>query len=445
MERKYIPIPTISDVWNILTSIGQRIDIWHIFLLNAVMRFFIMTVPNDGMVFDEVHYIKATEAILQGIAANAEHPPLVKLIVGLFITIFGDYWFSWRMPIILFSIWIPYLVYRIVMALSDDKKKALFAAAFSCFDIILFIHGNIYMLEMPSLVLSLLSGLWFIEKKYKSSAIAMGFACLCNEKAVFALVGFAIYQLLMTTRKIKLSKTTWKMIGGYLSVCAIIGFGGLWVDDLIWKPSMNTQSQVISQQIVYNDPQGNPVTTTTTTYTKITGDYITNPIQHLLFMFGYYTNLSGGIPQIPETHRPAWSWIVPFGPNWRDGPIYFGTTVSTGTRSFMIIKYIGESTFPIWWMTIPLFLIGIFFLRTKEMKFALAWITGTYSPWLIWDGLRQNIPFNHYFMFAAVGCCIGIPFFWAKVLPKYQNQATAIHLAITVIFFFFYFPIGFFR
>jgi len=445
-----VQIPTLFGMlgylWKYLSLIGEKIDIWHIFLLNAIMRFFIMTIPSDGgMIFDEVHYVKATEAILQGIAANAEHPPLVKLIIGLFIKVFGDYWFSWRMPIILFSIWIPYIIYRIVIDLVGDRKKALFAAAFSCFDIILFIHGNIYMLEMPALVLAMFSAMWFIEKGYIKSAIAMGLACLCNEKAVFPLVGLGIYQLWISSRKTRLTILSGKKFLGYLTICAIIGFGGLWVSDVIWRPSTSTSANVISQEIVYIDGQGNPQTTTTTTYTKFDYQYITDPIHHLLFMFGYYTGLSNNIPQIAETYRPAWSWIGPWGPNWDHGPAYLSTSVSTGEKSYMIIDYRGQTTYSIWWMTIPLFIIGLFFFKTKEMKFVMAWIIGTYGPWLIWDGIRQNIPFNHYFMSAAIGCCIGIPIFWGRVLPKYQYQATAVHLAITIAFFFWYFPICFFR
>ena len=198
-----IAIPSLSMLWSKLSEIGSRIDIWHIFFLNLAMRLFTVSTPSDsGMVFDEVHYIKATRAILEGIAANAEHPPLVKLIVGAFIKVFGDYWFSWRMPMILFSMFIPIILYRIVMDLTSDKKKAMFVAAFSCFDIILFIHGNIYMLEMPSLVLAMASAMYLIEKKYGKSAIMMGIACLCNEKAVFALLGMGLYQLWIFLRHV---------------------------------------------------------------------------------------------------------------------------------------------------------------------------------------------------------------------------------------------------
>lgn len=441
MEIKF----TVPNLWNVVRGICAKVDIWHIVLANAIMRFFTMSTPSDGMIFDEVHYIKATRVILEGIAANAEHPPLVKLIIGLFIKVFGDYWFSWRMPIILFSIWIPYLIYRIVMDLVGDRKKALFAAAFSCFDIILFIHGNIYMLEMPALVLGMLSAMWFVEKKYNKSAIAMGFACLCNEKAVFVLAGLGIYQLLMSESKTRLTRSTGKKFFGYLVICAIIGFGGLWVSDMVWRPSMSSNVNVNTGLTVYVDGDGNPVSTTTSITTQTSYQYINDPFSHFLFMYGYYTGLSNNIPQIAETYRPAWSWVGPWGSNWLHGPVYLSVMVTAGAKSYLSINYVGQTTFPIWWMTIPLFILGVFFLRTKEMKFVMAWILGTYCPWLIWDGIRQNIPFNHYFMSAAIGCCIGIPIFWGRVLPKYQYQATAIHLAVTVVFFFCYFPVGFFR
>jgi len=440
-----ISLPNLSGIWAMLSKLGSKIDIWHIFFVNLAMRLFLVSTPNDGgMVFDEIHYIKATRAILEGIAANAEHPPLVKLMVGLFIKIFGDYWFSWRMPIILFSMFIPIILYRIVMDLTSDKKKALFVAAFSCFDIILFIHGNIYMLEMPSLVLALVAAMYMIEKKYGKSALAMGFACLCNEKAVFALLGMAIYQFWMLPRTMS-GKETGKKVLTYLTICAIIGFGGLWISDTIWKPSKTSSSNVVTNVIVYTDAEGNPVNTVTTTVTNVDNVYITDPLDHLLFMFGYYTGLSNNIPQIPETWRPAWSWIGPWGPNWDHGPAYLSTSVSYGDKHYMTINYIGQTPFFIWWMFLPVLVLGLFVVKTTETKFITAWMIGNYLPWLLWDGIRQNIPFNHYFMFTSIGCCMGIPFFWGKVLPKYQYQATTIHLIATIIFFFMYFPLGIFR
>ena len=456
MEQKKgytLNLPSFEAVWLKGLEKLKHINIWHIVLVGLVLRVFILAMPSDGgMVFDEVHYIKASRDIIQGIAANAEHPPLVKLIVGFFMSTFGDYWFSWRVPIILFSMWIPYILYRIVMSLSNgDRSKALFTAFLSLFDIIFFIHGNIYMLEMPSLVLGLASAMFLIEKKYKTSAIYMGLACLCNEKAVFALAGMGIYQWWIMEKsekkfipKITLGSTT-KTLGVYLLICSIIGFGGLWVSDMIWEPSLNTSQTVSSNVVVYVDGNGNPVNTVTQTQTIVSGDKITDPFTHLLFMFGYYTGLSNNIPQIAETWRPAWSWIGPWGPNWDHGPTYYGVSVSTGDKTYSPMLYIGQTPYTIWWMTIPIFLVGILKVRDKQIKFAMSWILGTYTPWLIWDGIRQNIPFNHYFMFASIGCIIGIPLFWERVLPKYKYQAMAIHLLATIIFFIVYFPIHIFR
>jgi hypothetical protein len=441
-----ISLPSLGGLWRKALEITKKIDIWHIVLFGLIMRLFVISQPEDGMVFDEVHYIKATRDIIQGIAANAEHPPLVKLIVGLFTSTLGDYWLSWRLPIVLFSMWIPYILYRIVMKLSNgDKRKALFTAFLSLFDIILFIHGNIYMLEMPALVLGLVSAMWMLESKYKSSAIAMGLACLCNEKAVFILLGMGIYQLWVSERKNRDMREIGKKVTTFLIICSVIGFGGLWVSDMIWKPQINTSSTISANVIVSVDGQGNPVTTTTSLATITTGDTINDPFTHLLFMFGYYTGLSNNIPQIASTWRPAWSWIGPWGPNWLNGPTYYSVSITTGDKTYTPIEYIGETPFSIWWMTIPIFIVGILKTRTKEIKFAMAWIMGTYTPWLLWDGIRQNIPFNHYFMFASIGCIIGIPLFWERALPKYKYQAMAIHLLITIIIFAYFFPIHFFR
>lgn len=56
-----------------------KLNIWYLILLSGIVRFFTMTFPNDGgMIFDEVHYIKASRALLEGLSANGEHPPLIK-------------------------------------------------------------------------------------------------------------------------------------------------------------------------------------------------------------------------------------------------------------------------------------------------------------------------------------------------------------------------------
>jgi 4-amino-4-deoxy-L-arabinose transferase-like glycosyltransferase len=436
----------IPNLLKIMSGIFDRINIWHIILLDAIIRFFVMNYPSDSgaMIFDEVHYVKATEAMLQGIAANAEHPPLTKIIGLISIKIFGDYYFAWRFPIILFSLAGTYVFYLLAKELLKNKKMALIAAAFTCFDIIWFIHGNIYMLEMPALTFSLAFAYYFIKKRYFVSAVMIGLGFLCSEKALFILLGVFIYQLMthFNFKKI-LSKPVIKKTTIFLCLCMLVGGGGLFISDAIWKPTSNTSVGITANIIVVKG--ANATTTTTSLSTQTAYQYITNPIAHVWFMIQYYSGLNGAIPQITTTWRPPWGWILPLGENWNNPPVYLETVASNGASSVTLISYRAQSTFPIWWMTVPLVILAFIYFKEDIAKFILAWIAGTYLPWLIWEPFKMNMPFNHYFLFTIPCLCIGIPWFWSKVLPKYQYEVMALHLAITIIFFFCYFPVGLVR
>lgn len=437
MEVKF----QIPDPRKTIASILGKINIWHIILLDAIVRFFVMTFPSDGgMIFDEVHYIKATEAMIQGIAANAEHPPLTKIIGLISIKTFGDWWFAWRFPIILFALAGTYAIYLLAKEILKDEKKALIAAALSCLDIILFIHGNIYMLEIPSLAFSLVFAYYFLKKKYFASAIFIGLGFLCNEKALFLLLGLTIYQFLSY---FKWKNTSSKLIvrtGKFLFICILVGGSGLWLSDMIWKPSSTTAINIISNVVVYSNKTG-PYLTSTLTTTETTYKYVSDPISHVWFMFTYFSGLNGGIPQITETWRPPWGWIAPIGDNWNNPPVYLSVAVTTGQKTLTTIAYKAQSTIPIWFMTIPIVLLAIINYKENISKFILGWIAGTYLPWLLWEPFKMNMPFNHYFMFTIPVICIGIPWFWSKVLPKHQYEAMLVHLSVVFLYFLAYFPV----
>ena len=437
MEVKFrIPNPLKAVI-----GVFDRINIWHIILLDAVIRFFVMQFPSDGgMIFDEVHYIKATRAMMEGLAANAEHPPLTKIIELFSIKFFGDWWFAWRMPIILFSLVSTYIIYLIAKDLLQDEKKALIATIFSCVDIILFIHGNIYMLEIPALVFALGFVYYFLKKKYILSAVLIGFGFLCNEKALFLLLGMFFYQTWSYFKPRNFGFTLMKRTTIFLLVCVIVGAGGLFVCDQFWKPASGSSISVVSSVVVYQNATG-PFTTSTGVNTNTAYQYIKDPFSHVWFMFTYFTGINAGIPQITETWRPPWGWIAPIGDNWNNPPTYLSTTVSNGVKSLSIINYRAQTTIPIWFMTIPLIILAFIYHIENVSKVILGWIAGSYMPWFIWEFFKMNMPFNHYMMFTIPILCIGIPWFWSKVWPKHQYEAMTVHLIITILYFLAYFPI----
>ena len=64
---------------------------------------------------------------------------------------------------------------------------------------------------------------------------------------------------------------------------------------------------------------------------------------------------------------------------------------------------------------------------------------------MLWEPFKNNMPFNHYFLFTIPAVCLGIPWFWAKVTPKYWKSIMAVHLMLVIIYFWYFFPIGLIR
>jgi len=274
-------IPTLD------LSFLKKINISHIILISLVLRIFVMTFPNDGgKIFDEAHYTGAVNKILEGVHANPEHPPLTKLIVAGFIKIFGNYWFAWRVPMVICSITSTYLVYLIAKEFFDEKI-ALLASSFLIFDIIWFIHGNIFMLEPPAMMFGLGFILLYLRGRYKWSAVLFSLACLSNEKALFFLIGVGLYSLM--TDKIlkdtKINKQFFKMWGTFALIFCVLGVGTLGVIDSVLKPSKATNINIGIQHTIIQDVNGSILRTETATSTHTNQVYINKPIEHALMMW----------------------------------------------------------------------------------------------------------------------------------------------------------------
>ena len=66
-------------------KILSKTNIVHILLISLVISVFVMGMAPDSKRFDEAAYMPASIATLHGIAANAEHPPLSKMLYAVSI------------------------------------------------------------------------------------------------------------------------------------------------------------------------------------------------------------------------------------------------------------------------------------------------------------------------------------------------------------------------
>jgi dolichyl-phosphate-mannose--protein O-mannosyl transferase len=151
----------------------KKINIAHIFLAVLLLHVFLMSIPPDGKIFDESAYVPASIATVNGIAANAEHTPLSKLVIGWSIQAFGDWWFAWRITPIIFSTLSILLVYLISRQFLS-KKYSLFAATFLAFDMLFFVNGAIAILDAQAVFFAMF-GVWLLlKKRYVYSAVMFG-------------------------------------------------------------------------------------------------------------------------------------------------------------------------------------------------------------------------------------------------------------------------------
>ena len=167
------------------TNFFSTVDIRHIMLLAFALHLLASAFPNDGgMIFDEKHYVAASRLTLQGIGSNPEHTPYTKILIAASIAVFGDHWFAWRFPILVSSTLSLYAFYLLATNFLE-KKYALYAAAFLAFDIVLFIHGTIAVLDFPCILFGFLFMYFYFEKKYKWSALCAAISFLFLEKVLF--------------------------------------------------------------------------------------------------------------------------------------------------------------------------------------------------------------------------------------------------------------------
>jgi hypothetical protein len=454
--------------FNYLKAIAKKLNIVHIFLIVLALHLFIMSTPSDGFIFDEAHYVPASRDTINMIAANAEHTPLSKMFIGWSIQAFGDWWFAWRLPSVVFSSLSVVFVYLIASHFMQ-KKYALFAGAFMSLDVLFFINGSIAILDPPAIFFALVGTYYILKDKYVWSSIAFGIAVLSKETSLLILAGVAIYKLsimlkqnkfkpkfirpdlkaksgLLKTFKLSEHRTT-KTFGLFFILFIAIIFGGIWAYDIVYKPSTGATTQVGA--VVYVDEHGSAFTTSYNTIVAPQG-LISNPIQHIIFAFNYYKGLTPTINPEPQDLRPAWSWALPLV-NAFNAPQYFGVSVSSGDVSTSVVSYRSQVSYPISVFIVPTLILAIFLIiRKTEDKFPLlylAWIGTTYLPWILFSIFVQKMTFNYYFMYTTPILSIGLAWFFMK-LPlsdKVKTYSLTIILSLVIVFFIYYFPISMFR
>jgi 4-amino-4-deoxy-L-arabinose transferase-like glycosyltransferase len=448
-------------------SFVKKINIAHILLVVLVLHAFLLSIPSDGKIFDESAYVPASIATVNGIAANAEHTPLSKLVIGWSIQAFGDWWFAWRITPVLFSTLSVLLVYLISRQFLS-KKYSLFAATFIGLDMLFFVNGSIAILDAQAVAFAL-AGVWLLlKKRYAYSAVMFGIGVLSKETSVLILFGSMLYLFIdyfakKSSLRSKFHLPNLKVFKSFMLFLILFGgivLGGVYAYDIVYHPSSSAVSQTIDYTTVIvanqTDPtmpsfnESLPITTVHTTSTNNSNIAITNPIQHFIFAYKYYAGLTPTINPAPQDLRPAWSWALPLV-NAANPPQYYGVAVSVGDRTWNTVAYWSQVNYPVTIFIVPSLALCFFLIIKKKLDsfgaLYLGWLAGTYLPWILFSLFIQKMTFNYYFMYTVPILAVGAPWFISKLCLKEQYKtATLLCLTLIVgIYFMYYFPLNLFR
>ena len=216
-------------------------------LAAVVLRSLWLSVPAQGLIFDEAYYVNAARVILGlpasshyadsplGLDPNTEHPPLGKLLMAGSMSIFGDDPLGWRLPSILAGLVALVVVFEIVRRTDRSAWLAVLVVALVSFDNLSYVHGRIGTLDMMVLAPMLIGSLLALQRRWLLAGIAIGIALLFKITALYALLAVGMW-LLFTDgpewwrrRRIPLRELAGPV--AFVAAAAVVFVGGLAVLD----------------------------------------------------------------------------------------------------------------------------------------------------------------------------------------------------------------------
>jgi dolichyl-phosphate-mannose--protein O-mannosyl transferase len=185
--------------------------LWGALIFAVSLAAFLWGIDSAGeLYFDEAWYVPAARAWLQsGEMLHQEHPPLGKLLIALSLWLFGDNPFGWRAMSALFGSIALVAVFLWTLALLDDLRAALWSAAVTFFNAILFVQARIAMLDIFLMAfISLALAFYTLSNKESRTArrslvyalamgVCLGLAAACKWSGFFLLFGLLAIQLLI--------------------------------------------------------------------------------------------------------------------------------------------------------------------------------------------------------------------------------------------------------
>jgi dolichyl-phosphate-mannose-protein mannosyltransferase len=369
------------------------------------------TSNDHAMVFDEVYYVNAARIIdgypvpagqhyqnaPSGEDPNAEHPQLGKVMIAGSMRVFGDNYFGWRFPSLVFGSLALLLLYLLVRGVGGSPWLGVGATALMAFDNLLMVHSRIATLDIFVLTFMLASACLYVRGRYWTAGIVLGVGACVKLVAPYLLLVFLVLEVarrLLMVRKAEGGR--WSGMVGQLKRlvgCTITG-AGVYLG-LLWLLDRLVPAYDFVAETTYRDP-----------------------FSHTSHMLQYAAQLTGSPTGIASY---AWGWFADFRPISylnRDVPVdILGHQVQ-----FSWVHFLGFINPAILLVGVPGLVLSVVWTwrRGGDLDLlSLAWVAGTYIPFLLASLVWHRISYLYYMVVVMPGVYLAA----ARVLSRLPRWA----------------------
>ncbi len=356
-----------------------------------VIGFLWLDKPNNALIFDEKYYVNAARNILKlrqnpdiypdatpGLDPNREHPFLGKGIIAFSMMILGDNAWGWRTASVIFGTVALLAFYVLVKRLSRRGDLALFAALLFALSNLFYVHSRIATLDIFLLAFMLVGFYWYEVGRPSLSGFFLALATLSKLNGLFGFAAILVFHcanLFIKSRETK--KFDWRSLLGWLEKYALPYFMSViilfTIFDRIW--------------VGYN-----------------------NPLNHLSYIYDYYTTLTRPTPSGIESY--PWQWLVnevkiPYLTVNID--VRYGELVSNR----LVIAFEGAINPLVIYLAIPAVAYSAYAAYRRVEKTALfnvIWFVTTYLPWYPMSIIGHRIMYLFYFLPTLPSVCLAIAY-----------------------------------
>ncbi|MCI0345694.1 MAG: glycosyltransferase family 39 protein [Chloroflexi bacterium] len=381
-----------------------------VLLAAFVSRAVWITLPANGLIFDEAYYVNASRVILGwevrpgahyddaplGLDPNIEHPPLGKALMAASMAAFGDNGLGWRLPSLIAGMAALGALYLVVRAAGGSRWLGVLAVALLALDNLTLVHGRIGTLDMLALA-PILAGAWLgLRGRWLAAGGLLAVGALVKLTAVLGLVGvlgWLAWERLAAGGGVRAAiRSSARPAGATLAGFVLILGAGLWALD-------------------------GRLTT------------FSNPVDHLRHMVTYGVSLAnpGDAAGCPDADSAPWQWLG------NDCEItYFRVDVVSrageeiaGRRA--TIDFRGAMN-PVLLGALPLAFAFAGWLAVRERsmlaRWTIAWAAANYLPYVVLVLVQHRITYIYYFLSVVPALAVAIALLLSRAgLPRAVSWA----------------------